>query len=319
MAEDAEKLPLEIMHPLDTSFRENFIGPRYRAHREQWDKANDRLIEDPDGALTAARTLLETTCKQILYDLKIVYDPVAELPKLYNIACDALGMAPGTQVDPAYRAVFSSTYQIVRSVSEIRNKYGDAHGKANGSMRLSKADSELAVHLAGAVSCFLVRRYESHLSATRRLTADGQAILWFDKSLVWRLVDHATNSPKTALWYGEDVGRCLMLVGDAGIYLMSNGRPQILFDGTLAKKKRLAPQRPLIASAEGCDSAADFEAWWPIHNAIDNGNDFSLPIAVEEFHSALEGARLSIIIIADPDRYIITSDVQFERQFGLVS
>ena len=319
MAEDTEHLSSEITHPLDTSFRENFTGPRYKAHRDQWDKANDRLLDDPDGALTAARTLLETTCKQILDDLKMVYDPAADLPKLYNVACNALGTAPGTQVDPAFRAVFSSTYQIVRSVSEIRNKYGDAHGIPSGSVRPSKADSELAVHLAGAVSCFLVRRYESHLSATRRLTADGQAILWFDKSLVWRLVDHATNSPKTALWFGEDVGRCLMLVGDAGIYLMSNGSPQILFDGTLAKKKRFAPLRALVATAEGCDASADFEAWWPIHNAIDNGNDFSLPIPVEEFRNALEGALLSIIMIADPDRYIIMSDVQFERQFGSTS
>jgi hypothetical protein len=45
--------------------------------------------------------------------------------------------------------------------------------------------------------------------------------------MVWRLIDHATNSPKSVAYYDEDVGRCLMLVGDAGIYLMSNSEPPI--------------------------------------------------------------------------------------------
>jgi hypothetical protein len=210
--------------------------------------------------------------------------------------------------------VFSSTYTVVHSVAEIRNKYGDAHGKGNASPRPSTAEAELAVHLAGAVSCFLVRRFESHLNATRRLTRDGKAILRFDKSVVWRLVDHATNSPKSALYYDEDVGRCLLLVGDVGIYLMSNGDPPIYHDGTLVKAEGEDLKLHLVARAEGCDAFAEFESWWPLHNLFDDGSDFSWPIPVEEFRGALSIAHLAIVIVADSDSYEVMSDIEFERR-----
>ena len=39
-----------------------------------WQTALERRTSDPDGAITSARTLLETVCKHILDDLKIEYD-----------------------------------------------------------------------------------------------------------------------------------------------------------------------------------------------------------------------------------------------------
>jgi hypothetical protein len=314
MSETDDHAELETRHPLDVSIREHLARPVYKTHRELWDKANDRLLDDPGGAITAARSLLESTCKLMLGELKVAYSESSELPKLYDNACRALGMAPGGQLDPSFRAVFSSTYTVVQSVAEIRNKYGDAHGKGHVSPRPSHAEAELAVHLAGAVSCFLVRRFESHLNATRRLTRDGKAILWFDKSVVWRLVDHATNSPKSRQHYGEDVGPCLLLVGDAGVYLMSNGEPPIYHDGTLVNAEGEHRKLLLIAEAEGCDVFAEFEAWWPLHNFFNDGGDFSEPISVEEFRRALSSAHLTIVILADSENVEVMSDVEFERR-----
>ncbi len=295
---------LDRRHPLDVTIHEQMARPTYRDHKDLWERANDRLLDDPEGAITTARSLLERTCKQVLNELAVSYSDKSDLTKLYNDACKALGMAPGGQVDPSFRAVFSSTFQIVQSVAEIRNKYGDAHGKGDSALKASRAEAELvAVHLAGAVSCFLVSRFEAHLSATRRLTRDGKAVLWFDKSIVWRLVDHATNSPKTKPWYGEDVGPCLMLVGDAGVYLMSNGDPPIFHDGTLIREEGNDRKLLLVANAEGCDSSAEFEAWWPIHNAIDGGNDFSIPIPVEEVRAVLLNCHLALVIVADQEGY----------------
>jgi hypothetical protein len=314
MSKADDHTEFETRHPLDVSIREQLARPVYRSHRDLWDKANDRLLDDAEGAITAARSLLESTCKLILRELKVPYSASSDVPKLYDDACRALGMAPGGQLDPSFRAVFSSTYTVVQSVTEIRNKYGDAHGKESASPRPSGAEAELAVHLAGAVSCFLVRRFESHLNATRRLTRDGKAILWFDKSVVWRLVDHATNSPKSRQWYDDDVGQCLLLVGDAGVYLMSNGEPPVFHDGTLVRAEGDDRKLFLIAEAEGCDAFVEFEAWWPLHNVFDDGSDFSVPIPVEEFRRALVHAHLAIVIVADSENYEVMSDVEFERR-----
>ncbi len=49
-----------------------------------WSKALDRRETDPEGAITAARTLLESVCKHILDELDAEYDDRADLPRLYK-------------------------------------------------------------------------------------------------------------------------------------------------------------------------------------------------------------------------------------------
>ena len=309
---DAES---EVREPLNVTIHETMGRAAYRRVKDQWDKANDRLLDDPAGAITAARTLLETTCKQILGELKIPIAPSADIPKLCNETCKALGIAPGEQLDPLYRSIFSAVYTIIKAVGEIRNKVGDAHGASGAGPKPSQADAQLAVHLAGATSNFLAARFESYLNATRRLTPDGKVILKFDKSTVWRLVDHAANAPTYQLYYGEDLGRCLMLVGDAGIYLMSNGTPPMYHDGTLRKGDDTEHNKThLIAEAEGCGSSADIDDWWPLHNALNEGSDFAQPIPVEEVRRCLHQADHAIVIVADAESFSVMSDVEFERR-----
>jgi len=47
-----------------------------------WRKARERQTSDPEGAITAARTLLEATCKHVLDEANVWYDPKADLPRL---------------------------------------------------------------------------------------------------------------------------------------------------------------------------------------------------------------------------------------------
>jgi hypothetical protein len=45
-----------------------------------WRKALERKATDPEGAITAARALLETVCKHVLDEAGVTYDPKADLP-----------------------------------------------------------------------------------------------------------------------------------------------------------------------------------------------------------------------------------------------
>ena len=58
-----------------------------------WQKARDRRQEDPEGAITAARTLLESVCKQILEECGVDYGDNADLPKLYGLTAKELSLA----------------------------------------------------------------------------------------------------------------------------------------------------------------------------------------------------------------------------------
>lgn len=59
-----------------------------------WQKALERREEDPEGAITSARTLLETVCKHILDQAGVQYEDDAGLPKLYKTAAAQLNLAP---------------------------------------------------------------------------------------------------------------------------------------------------------------------------------------------------------------------------------
>ncbi len=52
--------------------------------QRDWVKALDRLNGDPEGAITSARTLLESVCKHILEQTDTPYEYDMDLPALYK-------------------------------------------------------------------------------------------------------------------------------------------------------------------------------------------------------------------------------------------
>jgi len=289
---------------------------RARLKRE-WDKAWARLDSDPEGAVTAARTLLESTCKDVLDTAGIVYSADADLPKLYGEVSSALGIAPSGHISRLHKQFFGATHTIVSSVGEFRNKVGDAHGKGHQAITPSRAQAELAVNLAGAVASFLLSTFESHLTATRRLTVDGEAVLKFDKATVWRLVDHAENSPTHIKAWGEKKTKpALWLVGDSGVYLMSNGNPPLLSNGKISKIGNTVGQPRLTAHAEGCDVTDLVDDWWPIHNAVAGGDDFSQTIPLKLIRRALGISQSHIVIVSSQEEYVVYGDVEFSALSG---
>ena len=290
-----------------------------RPHRSdlyaQWTKAYERLTDDLDGAITAAKTLLESTCKLILDETGATYSRSDDLPKLYRQAASQLNMAAGSQSDELMKSFFSGAHTTVRALAELRNRAGDAHGKGKGTLLASRAQAELAVNLAGAMSAFLVSALEDHLFAATRLDAEGRAVLRFDKLTVWRLRDHAQNSSRTLKNLDEKRPiRGLWLVGDTGVYLMSNGSPPVSEKGDVLKRGGDTDVARLVAHAEGCDPMHDsLEAWWPIHSAIAGGDDFAITIPIAMIDAALVPAKTHIIVIIGPDSYYAMSDLDFER------
>src|SRR5260370_19441845 len=71
-----------------------------------WTRALERRSEDPDGAITSARTLLESVCKHILDECNVAYGDDADLPKLYTLTADGLRLAPGQRTEQIYRQAF---------------------------------------------------------------------------------------------------------------------------------------------------------------------------------------------------------------------
>lgn len=125
-----------------------------------WQKALDRRVRDPEGAITAARTLLETVCKHILDDTDTSYDDNVDLPKLWNLCAEELNLSPGQHSEKVFKAILGNCQSIVNNLAAVRNRIGDAHGQGRRSVKPRPRHAELAVNLAGTMAAFLVATWQ---------------------------------------------------------------------------------------------------------------------------------------------------------------
>src|SRR5690606_11621432 len=78
--------------PSALSFEEVRESCSSDAVQDAWQKIHDRREADPEGAITAARSLLESTCKYVLDELSEGYSPTDTLPALYKKTAKALNL-----------------------------------------------------------------------------------------------------------------------------------------------------------------------------------------------------------------------------------
>jgi hypothetical protein len=125
-----------------------------------WQKSLRRSADDPEGAITAARALLESVCKHILEEGsgggEILYGGSDDLPKLYRMASEKLNLAPSQHTEEVFRRVLGGCSSVVEGLGSLRNKVGDAHGQGKRPVRVQPRHAHLAVNLAGAMAMFLI-------------------------------------------------------------------------------------------------------------------------------------------------------------------
>jgi hypothetical protein len=152
--------------PADVSISETLASFDEEGVHRAWIKALERRVDDPDGAITAARTLLETVCKSIL-DKKGdgAYGEGDDLPKLYFKTAEYLNLAPSQHTEETFKAILGSCQNVVNSLGTLRNRIGDAHGQGRRPIRPSQRHAALAVNLAGAMATFLVQTHADKKSS----------------------------------------------------------------------------------------------------------------------------------------------------------
>lgn len=125
-----------------------------------WTKALARRSDDPEGAITIARTLLETVTKRILDEMEETYSDKDDLPKLYARAATALNLAPSQHTEEPVKAILGGAMNLVNGIGTLRNRLSDSHGRGGRlPVRPSSRHAHLAVNTAGAVATFLVETF----------------------------------------------------------------------------------------------------------------------------------------------------------------
>ncbi|WP_247640564.1 abortive infection family protein [Chromohalobacter moromii] len=122
-----------------------------------WAKAIDRRDADPEGAITMARSLLESVCKHVIEQSEgVEYGRSDDLPALYRKASRALNLAPDQHVEEVFKKILGGCTSVVVGLGELRNRVGDAHGQGQRPVKPLPRHAELAVNLSGTMSAFLI-------------------------------------------------------------------------------------------------------------------------------------------------------------------
>lgn len=130
-----------------------------------WSKALERRASDPEGAITSARTLIESVCKHILDAAEVGYDDGADLPKLYKLTAETLKLAPSQHTEAVFKQILGGCTAVVEGLGSLRNRLSDAHGKGKVGSKPAPRHAELAVNLSGALATYLLATWEARNEA----------------------------------------------------------------------------------------------------------------------------------------------------------
>lgn len=141
--------------------------------RTQISEMKEAVEVRPYMAIGKAKELVETCCKSLLHILDPTNDGKGDLPTQFGATCEQLGLAPNkerlketTRENALAKKILGNYIQIVNSMAELRNAFGDGHGRTKTFNPLPPRYARLAVGSAITVVDFLLSTFEE-----RRLNA----------------------------------------------------------------------------------------------------------------------------------------------------
>ena len=107
------------------------------------DRALASSQTDPEDAVTAACSTVESVCRSILIELGQPLPAKKDVQGLYNAVKQPLGLSPDrSDIDPLIandvRQILSGLATVIGGVGALRTHGGDAHGREKGYARMTR-------------------------------------------------------------------------------------------------------------------------------------------------------------------------------------
>ncbi len=147
-------------HPSDAPISDGLKSFDIDGVHAVWAKALKRRESDPEGAITSARSLLETVCKHVLDEAGVTYDKGrVDLTELYRLVAKELNLAPDQHSQDVFKQILGGVTSVVYGLGAMRNRLGDAHGQGKNPVRPAPRHAQLAVNLAGTAALFVIETW----------------------------------------------------------------------------------------------------------------------------------------------------------------
>ena len=126
------------------------------------DRALASADHDPEDAVTAACSTIESMCRSILLELDQPLPNKKDIGGLYRAVREPLGLSPersnvSAEIVDDVRKVLSGLATAIEGIGALRTHAGDAHGRERGFRRIDARIARLAIHSASTVALFFLR------------------------------------------------------------------------------------------------------------------------------------------------------------------
>jgi hypothetical protein len=133
--------------------------------RRDLDRALASAAHDPEDAVTAACSTIESMCRSILLELGIPLPQRKDISALYKAVREPLGISPDRsdftqEIVNDVRKVLSGLVTAIEGIGALRTHAGDAHGRERGFRRIDARIARLAIHSASTVALFLLETWQ---------------------------------------------------------------------------------------------------------------------------------------------------------------
>ena len=120
---------------------------------------------DPEDAVTAACSTVESVCRSILIELSLDLPEKKDIKGLFGAVRKPLGLATDrADFDPLIaddvRKILSGLSTVVEGIGSLRTHGGDAHGRERGYARIDRRIASLAIHSASTIALFLIETWQ---------------------------------------------------------------------------------------------------------------------------------------------------------------
>lgn len=114
---------------------------------------------DFQSALTKSRTILEDTFAYVIRQKGEAPGNKGDIKNLYMQVKDLYGMHADKDMDRRINVLLSGLEKIVDGIRDMRNEYGDAHGKGIPKLKVERHHARLCVNSATAMAEFILAVY----------------------------------------------------------------------------------------------------------------------------------------------------------------
>lgn len=147
-----DELINEYSSKLKNEFNTDYINSQISVMIEMIDR-------NPNFAIGKAKELLESCAKTILDDLNEEYDPKTEFMPLMKKTFNILGLDVKSQENEVAKKILGSLASTTHHMSELRNAFGDGHGKSKNFSSLPPRYARLAVGTSTTAVNFIWETY----------------------------------------------------------------------------------------------------------------------------------------------------------------